>query len=143
MRLLLLRSAWGLGEVLRADAPRAIERLLVDQGFDGLEASLTDIGADAAQRRRFLRCARERGVRLVLSAYSSWPNYEGPFDSVSTREQHEARLLGEIAAIAELHAEHGGVVGINAHSGRLRAPGDRMVLSSGRSWRSCLRILSG
>ncbi len=106
MRLLVLRSAWGLGAALKADAPRALSSLRA-AGYQGLEASLADIGDTRPQREAFVREARaqvpanacvcgrvcvrvspggrlclmpsrahSQGVHLILSAYSSWNNCE-------------------------------------------------------------------
>ena len=74
MRLVLFRSAWGLN--LRADAARACASVRA-AGFDGIEASLTDIGGSQAERLAFGKAAQAEGLELILSAYSSWVNYEG------------------------------------------------------------------
>jgi len=64
MRLLLLRSAWGLGAALKADAPRALGSLRA-AGYQGIEASLADIGDSRAQREAFVREARAQ-VRATV-----------------------------------------------------------------------------
>ena len=115
MRLKLLRSAWGLGEALTCRAPHTIEKLRA-AGFHGLEASLSDIGSTPSDRRDFVRAARTGGLQLVLSAYSSWPNYEGPFDATRSVRGHADALEGELRQIAELHAA-APLLRVNAHSG--------------------------
>jgi len=65
MKLRLMRTAWGIGGALRADAGRAVERLRA-AGYHGLEASLDDIGATRKDRLAFVREARAQvrmGVR--------------------------------------------------------------------------------
>ena len=76
MRLLVLRSAWGLRGL--RDAPARTLAGLRSAGFDGLEASLEDLGASAEARAEAVRAARDEGLSLIISAYSSWANYEGP-----------------------------------------------------------------
>lgn len=115
MRLLQLRSAWGISG-LRADAPRALA-VVARAGWDGLEASLDDIGADSRERRAFCRAARAEGVPLILSAYSSWPNYEGPADAGRPVAEHVESMLRSLESIAELNAAERGCLRVNAHSG--------------------------
>ena len=80
MRLLCLRSAWGLRH-LRSDPARALASVRA-AGFDGLEASLEDLGSTAAERRTACSAARSEGLELIISAYSSWSNYEGAFETL-------------------------------------------------------------
>lgn len=54
-----MRSAWGLGNALRKSAPRILEQLR-GAGFDGIEASLDDIGLTPAHRRDFVSAARNQ-----------------------------------------------------------------------------------
>jgi hypothetical protein len=103
MRLIVLRSAWGHGGALRADAPRALASLRA-AGYHGLEASLADIGNSRAQREAFVREARSQGLHLILSAYSSWTNYEGIFEANKAPDAHMTTLLDEISEIASLHS---------------------------------------
>ena len=90
-------------------------------GFHGVEASLDDIGATAAERRDCVLAAQAEGVSLILSAYSSWPNYVGTFDAARSVAQHVSAMAGELRQIAELHTSlHAGlspVLRVNAHSG--------------------------
>ena len=103
MQLIVLRSAWGLGGALRADAPRALASLRA-AGYHGLEASLADIGNSRAQREVFVREARSQGLHLILSAYSSWTNYEGIFEANKAPDAHMTTLLDDISEIASLHS---------------------------------------
>jgi len=103
MRLIVLRSAWGHGGALRADAPRALASLRA-AGYHGLEASLADIGNSRAQREVFVREARSQGLHLILSAYSSWTNYEGIFEANKAPDAHMTTLLDDISEIASLHS---------------------------------------
>ena len=119
MRLKLFRSAWGLN--LRADAARACSQVRA-AGFDGLEASLSDIGSSEAERRAFGRAAQAEGLELILSAYSSWVNYEGACESSKPVPAHVSSTMGDLRSVAELCDSLGeralGLVRlVNAHSG--------------------------
>mmetsp|Transcript_16187 Transcript_16187/g.54508 ORF Transcript_16187/g.54508 Transcript_16187/m.54508 type:complete len:331 (+) Transcript_16187:152-1144(+) len=120
MRLLVLRSAWGLRGL--RDAPARTLAGLRSAGFDGLEASLEDLGASAEARAEAVRAARDEGLSLIISAYSSWANYEGPATEqlLSTPSAHLDRLTRELEAIAEASVAAGPlspVLRVNAHSG--------------------------
>ena len=43
---------------------------------------------------------------LVLSAYSSWPNYEGPCDAALSVRGHVDALMADLHEIAELQADY-------------------------------------
>lgn len=98
MRLKLFRSAWGLN--IRADAARACANVRA-AGFDGIEASLSDIGSSEAERRAFGRAAQGEGLELILSAYSSWVNYEGTYETKPVAA-HVAGMLSDLRSCAEL-----------------------------------------
>lgn len=120
MRLLVLRSAWGLRGL--RDAPARTLAGLRSAGFDGLEASLEDLGASAEARAEAVRVARDEGLSLIISAYSSWANYEGPATEqlLSPPSAHLDRLTRELEAIAEASVAAGPlspVLRVNAHSG--------------------------
>jgi len=118
MQLRLFRSAWGLSH-LRSHPVRTLREVRA-AGYDGVEASLIDIGGSAADRREFCAMAADEGMQLILSAYSSWPNYEGPVGALQPPRVHLARFRAELEAIAELHSARGAasaVVRINGHSG--------------------------
>ena len=130
MRLKLLRSAWGLGEALTCRAPHTIEKLRA-AGYHGLEASLSDMGSTPSDRRDFVRAARTGGLQLVLSAYSSWPNYEGPFDAQAKHAVHVRRCVStrfasitSKFALVYMRRAHGGATHFQAgqrHSRNCRA----------------------
>ena len=138
----MFRSAWGL-RGLRATPGRALAGVRA-AGFDGLEASLNDLGDTADERAAALAAARDEGLSLILSAYSSWPDYEGPADdqlgkssgehlSTLTRELeqvlrdpfHLPRTLSitkparppQIAALCARAGRLSPVSRVNAHSG--------------------------
>ena len=117
-RLLRLRSAWGLSHLASGNR-RPVFATLRDAGWDGVEASLDDLGTSAAERRDAVAAARAEDMSLIISAYSSWKNYDGPHESVSVA-QHADAMARELAEIAELHAGEGAVspiLRVNAHSG--------------------------
>ena len=118
MRLLRLRSAWGLAG-LRSGDRRALFAKLRSEGWDGVEGSLLDIGGDAAERKDCVAAAQAEQFQLVLSAYSSWHNYEGPYDALSSTEDHARAIGSEFREIAELHGSSitSPILRINAHSG--------------------------
>ena len=114
MRLLLFRSAWGLN--LRADAARVCASVRA-AGFDGIEASLADIGGSQADRRAFGRAAEAEGLELILSAYSSWANYEGACETRPV-PSHVATMLKELESLADLNSSLSLPLRlVNAHSG--------------------------
>jgi len=118
--LRLFRSSWGLTGLKHREALLPTLRNIRSSGFDGLEASLADIGDTLAEREHLVATARDEGLQLILSAYSSWPNYEGPFDAQTDVAGHVRQFMGDIREICHLHATHGGaspIVGVNGHSG--------------------------
>ena len=89
-------------------------------GWHGVEASLNDIGATHEERRECLAAAQSEGLDVILSAYSSWSNYDGPFDGARTVSEHGDALQAELSEIAELSASIAGqspLLRVNAHSG--------------------------
>ena len=118
-RLLRLRSAWGLRGLASGDRRKTFAALR-EQHWDGVEASLSDIGATADDRRDCVAAARAEGMALILSAYSSWPNYDGPYDAALSVRGHGEALASELHEIAELHTTSPGaspILRTNAHSG--------------------------
>ena len=117
MRLLVLRSAWGLTNIRRSvhDAFQGVSAA----GFDGIEASLSDLGNTPTARAAAVAAARDVGLRLIISAYSSWNNYEGEFDAGTPLDGHADQLVRELREIAELHqgCAASPVLGVNCHSG--------------------------
>lgn len=120
-RLLRLRSAWGLPNLVSGDRRRLFAALRT-RGWDGVEASLDDIGTSSADRADAVAAAQSEGVALVLSAYSSWANYDGPYEHLSV-QQHADAMKSQLTQIADLHVGSGGyggaspIVHVNAHSG--------------------------
>jgi sugar phosphate isomerase/epimerase len=90
-------------------------------GFDGIEASLDDIGASLVDRKALVSAAQAEGVTLVLSAYSSWTSYVGPFDAKASVREHAANLSRDFRQIADLATTlprgRSPVLKVNAHSG--------------------------
>ena len=116
MRLLRLRSAWGLAGLRGDHCGRLLAGLRAD-GWDGVEASLDDVGESHEQRLACCKAAQAEGISLVLSAYSSWKNYEGPFDSSRSVDGHVQGIVAELREIAELHSRSSSILKVNAHSG--------------------------
>ena len=118
MRLLRLRSAWGLAGLRSGDRRRLFDKLRI-AGWDGVEGSLHDIGGNREERMQCVTAAADQGCSLVLSAYSSWHSYEGAYQARSVHA-HAAALESELQEIAELHATAAPlspIIRINAHSG--------------------------
>jgi sugar phosphate isomerase/epimerase len=94
--LKLWRSAWGLSG-LRATPGQTLSRVRA-AGFDGLECSLRDLGDTQDKRAALVAAARDEGLAMGLSAYSSWPDYEGPADDQLGRsaDDHHAILTHEL-----------------------------------------------
>ena len=118
MRLLRLRSAWGLPGLAKGDRSGLFASLKA-RGWDGVEASLDDIGATHDARAECCAAASAQGLSLVISAYSSWANYEGPFDAALTVRGHADAFAAQLAQIAALHTGggHSPIRRVNAHSG--------------------------
>ena len=115
MRLVVLRSAWGL-KSLRSDPARAIAAAR-RAGFEGIEASLNDIGSTSSERRALCAVLRSQGMGLVISAYSSWDSYVGPFDGKSSVSDHVHQMKRELDDISEVIVDGPAVYGVNCHSG--------------------------
>uniref|UniRef100_A0A7S4B477 Xylose isomerase-like TIM barrel domain-containing protein n=1 Tax=Chrysotila carterae TaxID=13221 RepID=A0A7S4B477_CHRCT len=116
MRLRVLRSAWGFPHSLASPAASSAIRTA---GFGGMEASLSDLGTNRQQRRDVIRMFANEGLSLILSAYSSWPNYEGAAE-VAPQAEHLRRLtsdLDEIADLCTLAGPLSPVVLVNSHTG--------------------------
>jgi hypothetical protein len=118
MHLLRLRSSWGIAS-LNSGEPRRVLAALRSHGWDGMEASLDDIGTDADSRRLCVEAAASEGMSLVLSAYSSWKNYSGSFDAAASVKDHTAHMEQELHQIAELAScvPSTTIIRVNAHSG--------------------------
>eukprot|EP00966_Prymnesium_polylepis_P075841 1758758-Prymnesium_polylepis.1 len=117
MRLLVLRSSWGLAGLGR-DAARAIAGVRA-AGFDGIEMSLAEYKECSDDEQRALRGAlRSHDMSLIMSAYSSWDNYVGAFDGRSTVQDHTHTMTQQLREIAEVASAVGpGALRVNGHSG--------------------------
>lgn len=76
-RLALFLNPWGASSF-----SRHLPTLLSEarkRGYDGVEMSLSDLGADPAARRATSDMIAEHGMRLILGLYSGWDDYEGPW----------------------------------------------------------------
>ena len=67
MRLQLFRSSWGLCSLTSSNRHRVLQAVR-EQGFEGIEGSLVDIGRRTAERVEFCAAARGEGLKLILSA---------------------------------------------------------------------------
>ena len=74
-RLALFLNPWGASSF-----SRHLPTLLAEarkHGYDGVEMSLSDLGADPAARRATSDMIADHGMRLILGLYSGWDDYEG------------------------------------------------------------------
>lgn len=118
MRLICLRSSWGLAGLGR-DAARAIAGAR-KAGFDGLEMSLAEYKSHSEDHRRAIRTALySHDMSLIMSAYSSWDNYIGPYDGRSTVRQHAHVMRDQLREVAEVASalSSGTLIKVNGHSG--------------------------
>ena len=80
MALRVFRSLWGCEAQVPAlrGAQCVADKLAILKGlgYDGVEASLPDIGATVAERNDFGHALREQEMGLILGLYSSWQDYE-------------------------------------------------------------------
>jgi hypothetical protein len=110
-----------LGATTVARGPAELLDGICAAGLDGFEASLDDLGAraDAMRTVAWLRAAQERGLSVVLTAYSSWRGYGEENDSAKPVDAHAQALLVDLRAIADAHARtHASpLVGISCHTG--------------------------
>lgn len=114
---MLLRSTWGMRGLIGRDPAPILASVRRDH-FHGLEASLADIGRTQEERLGVVRAMEAEGLSLVLSAYSSWPNYEGPYDARRSVSEHAQHFIAELQQIAELAAAAPkSVLRVNGHSG--------------------------
>ena len=109
------RSLWGL-EALGLDASvKAVKAA----GFHGVEASLGDMGYQNSTPRDFSKVMAfknlciELDLKVVAGVYSSWQDYEGPWEKKSV-SQHLSQLEFQFQAVSVLS---GVVTHINIHSG--------------------------
>lgn len=121
MGLQVFRSLWGCESHVPYSSLATIgERLalLKTTGYDGVEASLADLGSSTAERRGVVQALRDTGLQLIVGAYSSWVDY----DATDWRDLHTGvdgqlhTLEAQLQQIESLGAE-GVLQKINVHSG--------------------------
>lgn len=109
----LFRSLWGLESQSRSW--RDLFANIRSQGFDGVEASLADIGWYQDRGRSFLTHLRDSQLSYVLGLYSDWDDYEGSPATRHTYAQHAAQLQDQLGCALAL--ESPAPVHINIHGG--------------------------
>jgi hypothetical protein len=119
--LKLFRSLWGceahqgFASLRGAGAQLA---LLKESGYDGIEASLNDLGSCKAERRDMISALRGADLKLIVGAYSSWTDY----DEVNWRDLHSgvdaqlSRFEAQLGEIDDLGAADV-LQRVNTHSG--------------------------
>ena len=110
--LALFRSLWGCNahapfRACRSAAERMV--LLRDAGFDGVEASLADLGSCAAERRDTVGAVRSAGLELIVGVYASWDDYDdapgGWSDLRSGRRCRRWAMDGALCACCNTRAQ--------------------------------------
>lgn len=115
-RLAVFRSLWGAEVAASSHAERAV--LIRNAGYDGVEASLSDLGASEAERVEHVEALREADLELIVGIYSSWGDYDESnwgdlHDCADAQVARFEAQLGEVKALRAGDAlRH-----INAHSG--------------------------
>jgi len=116
--LRLFRSSWGLD--LKSN-PTKVFRTIRGLGYSGIEGSLLDFGDNLEQRQNAVLAAAAEDLQIILSAYSSWHSYMGPFESNKSVEDHITALTSELEEISRVveccPSSSKTVVHVNAHSG--------------------------
>ena len=123
--LALFRSLWGCNAHAPFRACRsAAERMLLlrGAGYDGVEASLADLGACTAERRDSVAALRGAGLELIVGVYASWGDYDdapgGWSDLHGGAAAQLERFEAQLCEVAALGAAEGRVLRhVNAHSG--------------------------
>jgi len=120
MALRVFRSLWGCEAQVPAlrGAQCVADKLAILKGlgYNGVEASLPDIGATTQQRNDFGHALREQEMGLILGLYSSWQDYEDWSDLHAPVATQASRMRSQLEETAELELQ-GVLVHINAHSG--------------------------
>lgn len=113
----LFRSLWGLESHTQSWA--GLFASIKSQGFDGVEASLADIGWYDDRGQTFLRHLRSSQLSYILGLYSDWDDYEGS-PTRHTYAQHAAQLQNQLACALALKSP--APVHVNIHGGSDRLP---------------------
>ena len=111
----LFRSLWGLESQYHDHSWASLFASIRSQGFDGVEASLADIGWYQDRGQSFLRHLRESQLSYILGLYSDWDDYEGCPTARHTLEQHSAQLQDQLRFTLALTSP--APVHINVHGG--------------------------
>ena len=96
-RLALFLNPWGASSF-----SRHLPTLLAEarkHGYDGVEMSLSDLGADPEARRATSAMIGDHGMRPILGLYSGWDDYEGPW-APSSPGAHVAQLEQQLKQAA-------------------------------------------
>jgi hypothetical protein len=120
--LVLFRSLWGCEAHLpyRLAAGDKLRQftILKEAGYGGIEASLLDLGRDAAERRDAVAAMRELDLKLIVGIYSSWTDYGEDWRDLHGSVADQLRTFeSQLDEVKELRAEHDVLHRINAHSG--------------------------
>lgn len=116
----LFRSLWGLQSQSHKKSWADLFESIRSQGFDGVEASLADIGWYQDRGQAFLRHLQDSQLKYILGLYSDWDDYEGSPHARHTFEQHSAQLQHQICSAVALTSP--APVHINVHGGSDRLP---------------------
>lgn len=104
MDLLLFRSLWGVPDEPWSELFPKLKRL----GYYGIECSLGDIGTRDVEFKELLQA---HGLKFTCGVYTSWQDYEGPWENKSVTGHLEtyAEQLQRAKTLSPIH--------INVHSG--------------------------
>ena len=116
----LFRSLWGLESQSHGKTWADLFAHVRTQGFDGVEASLADIGWYQDRGQSFLRNLRDHQLSYIVGLYSDWDDYEGSPQARHTLEQHSAQLQDQLCSVLALRSP--APVHINIHGGSDRLP---------------------
>ena len=116
----LFRSLWGLESQSHGKSWANLLAHIKSQGFDGVEASLADVGWYQDRGRAFLRHLRDHQLSYILGLYSDWDDYEGSPPARHTSQQHSAQLQDQLCSVLALRSP--APVHINVHGGSDRLP---------------------
>jgi len=119
--LALFRTLWGCdAHAAYAASGSFAEKaaLLRRAGYDGVEASLADLGGTVDERAAAVDALRSEGMELIVGTYSSWCDYDESnwIDLHSGVDAQLERFEAQLADVDALGAE-GVLRRINAHSG--------------------------
>ena len=118
MRLSIFAAGWGRTALIRAKGMPTFLSELKQKNFAGLEATAGELGPSLESKVEVCRLLKERGLRLIYSAYTSWDGYEGMHPGYMTPDEHLKVLQKELACAAELEAAVPGMLAhVNVHGG--------------------------